>query len=99
MTERTIILEATNGMHARPAGELVKLARSLSPVKLSICSGGKCANATSMLSLLALGLKCGSELSVKAEAVTAEEQTEAVAAEKEAAALESICRFIAEIKD
>ena len=43
MTEKTITLEAPNGMHARPAGELVKLAKSLSPVKLTLCSGGKCA--------------------------------------------------------
>ena len=90
MTEKTIALEAPNGMHARPAGELVKLAKSLSPVKLTLCSGGKCANAASMLSLLALGLKSGSAVTVRAEAASAGE---------ESAALESICRFIADIKD
>lgn len=90
MTEKTITLEAPNGMHARPAGELVKLAKSLSPVKLTLCSGGKCANAASMLSLLALGLKSGSAVTVRAEAASAGE---------ESAAAESICRFIADIKD
>ena len=90
MTEKTITLEAPNGMHARPAGELVKLAKSLSPVKLTLCSGGKCANAASMLSLLALGLKSGSAVTVRAEAASAGEESEA---------LESICRFIADIKD
>ena len=90
MTEKTITLEAPNGMHARPAGELVKLAKSLSPVKLTLCSGGTCANAASMLSLLALGLKSGSAVTVRAEAASAGE---------ESAAVESICRFIAGIKD
>ena len=56
-------------MHARPAGELVKLAKSLSPIKLTLCSGGKCANAASMLSLLALGLKSGSVVIVRVEVV------------------------------
>ncbi|MCI2083134.1 MAG: HPr family phosphocarrier protein [Bacteroidales bacterium] len=54
------------GMHARPASELVKMLRGCSS-KVTFSFRGKQADASSMLSLLSLGLKCGSEVDVSAE--------------------------------
>lgn len=90
MTEKNIILNAPNGMHARPAGELVKLVKSLEGVKLSLDNGVKSVNAASMLSILSLGLKNGSSVTVKAEGTSPD---------AEAAAVETLCSFIEAIKD
>lgn len=61
-----VILTAPNGMHARPAGELVKLAKSLDG-KVTLATAVKSVSATSMLGVLSLGLKSGAEIIVTAE--------------------------------
>ncbi len=63
----TVILTAPTGLHARPAGDLVKLVKGFtgSTVKLSV--PGRSVNAASMLSLLSLGIKCGTELEISVE--------------------------------
>ena len=63
---KTIVLTAPNGMHARPAGELVKLAKSLDG-KVTLATEVKSVSATSMLGILSLGLKSGAEITVTAE--------------------------------
>ncbi|MCQ2136620.1 MAG: HPr family phosphocarrier protein, partial [Bacteroidales bacterium] len=62
MISKIVTISAPNGMHARPAGELVKLVKSLAPVKLTITGESKTVNAASMLSILSLGLKSGSQI-------------------------------------
>ena len=64
MTTKDIVLTAPSGMHARPAGELVKLVKSLAPAKISLSNGIKTVNAASMLSVLSLGLKNGTSIQV-----------------------------------
>jgi phosphotransferase system HPr (HPr) family protein len=81
------ILTAPDGLHARPAGELVKLVKSLAGSAVSISSGGRKVNAASMLSLLSLGLKCGSELEVSVDGGD------------ETAAMEAVTAFIKSIKE
>lgn len=66
MINKTIVLTAPNGMHARPAGELVKLAKSLDG-KVTLATEVKSVSATSMLGILSLGLKSGAEITVTAE--------------------------------
>lgn len=66
MMNKTIVLTAPNGMHARPAGELVKLAKSLDG-KVTLATEIKSVSATSMLGILSLGLKSGAEITVTAE--------------------------------
>ncbi|MBQ5700797.1 MAG: HPr family phosphocarrier protein [Alistipes sp.] len=66
MMNKTIVLTAPNGMHARPAGELVKLAKSLDG-KVTLATEVKSVSATSMLGILSLGLKSGAEITVTAE--------------------------------
>ncbi len=67
MLTQKITLTAANGMHARPAGELVKLVKSFAPARVSLATNIKKVNAASMLSILSLGLKQGTEIEVTVE--------------------------------
>lgn len=66
MQSQKVTLSAPNGMHARPAGELVKLVKSLDG-KITFATEAKEVNASSMLSILSLGLKSGAQFEVKAD--------------------------------
>ena len=87
MVTRKVTIQAPNGMHARPAGELVKRIKEFAPAKITLRAGAKEVNAASILSILSLGLKCGTELEVVAEGPREEEAAGAVAG------------FIAEIRE
>ena len=54
------------GMHARPAGVLVKRVGQFKS-KIELVSNGKSVNAKSLLSIMSLGLTANSEFVVKAE--------------------------------
>lgn len=86
MVSENIILTAPNGMHARPAGELVKLAKSLDG-KVTLATAVKSVSATSMLGVLSLALKSGAEITVTAEGGD------------EAANLRAVVDFIANITE
>ena len=86
MVSENIILTAPNGMHARPAGELVKLAKSLDG-KVMLATAVKSVSATSMLGVLSLGLKSGAEITVTADGGD------------EAANLRAVVDFIANITE
>lgn len=86
MVSKTIILTAPNGMHARPASELVKLAKSLDG-KVTLATEAKSVSAASMLGILSLGLRSGTSITVSAEGGNEE------------ANLEAVVKFIANIKD
>lgn len=64
MKTQKVTISAAEGLHARPAGEFVKLVKSLAPSKVTIGTDVKTVNAASMLSLLSLGLKCETEVTV-----------------------------------
>lgn len=66
MIERKVILKNKTGLHARPASEVVAYAKQL-PCKVYISHNGKKAAADSILQLLTLGAKEGSELMLSAE--------------------------------
>ena len=75
-------IEDPNGMHARPAGALATFAkRFASDVRVTL--GEKEADAKRLLSLMSLGARCGSTLTVQA---LGEDEEEA------ARALEELCR-------
>lgn len=86
MMTKSIVLTAPNGLHARPVGELVKLAKTLDG-KVMLSNGVKTVAATSMLGVLSLGLKSGSEVYLTSEGGS------------EAANLEAVAQFIAQIKE
>lgn len=67
MLTGTAVISAAQGLHARPAGELVKLAKSFTGSRITLGTDVKSVNAASMLSLLSLGLKCGTTVNVSVE--------------------------------
>ena len=77
MVTEKVILTAPNGMHARPATELVKLAKSLDG-KVTLATEVKSVNATSMLGILSLGLKSGAQIVVTADGGSEEANLNAV---------------------
>lgn len=86
MIEAIVKVNDPAGMHARPAGDLVKLVKQYPGCAVSLDNGIRKVNANSILSILSLGLKCGAEVTVRAEG------------ENEASALEAITSFIASLK-
>jgi len=87
MLTKKIILSAPSGLHARPASEFVKLVKDAAPAKVTLSNGVKTVNAASMLSLLGLGLKCGSELEI------------AVDGAEESSIMDKLSAFLESIKD
>ena len=47
------------GIHARPAGNLAKLAKGFEGTKITIEKGGKSVDVTKLMMLMGLGVKCG----------------------------------------
>lgn len=60
------------GMHARPAGEFVKLATRFSAEVWVAKDGGEAVNGKSILGVLTLAAECGSVLRLRAEGDDAE---------------------------
>ena len=87
MLTAKVLLSAPTGLHARPAGELVKMVKGFEPSRVSISASGRTVNAASMLSVLALGVKSGTELEVSVEGGD------------EAAVLQAVTGFIESIKE
>lgn len=54
------------GIHARPAGALVKEAKKFES-RITIQKGDKEVEATRLMALMGLGVKCGDKIMIKAE--------------------------------
>lgn len=63
MKEFTYTIKDEQGIHARPAGELVKAAAAY-PCKVTISKDGKEVDAKRILGVMGLGVKCGEEITV-----------------------------------
>lgn len=63
------------GIHARPAGMLVKAAKTVAS-KVVIKANGKSAEATKLMAVMGLGVKKGAEVTVE---VTGDDEAEAAA--------------------
>ena len=87
MLTKTTVINAPTGLHARPAGELVKLIKESAPSAVSITASGRKVNAASMLSLLSLGLKKGTQIEVSVDGGD------------EAAVLARVIAFLDAVKD
>ncbi|MBW6439539.1 HPr family phosphocarrier protein [Actinoplanes hulinensis] len=80
MPTRTVTIGSASGLHARPAKIFVEAAAK-APVKVTIRSGDrKPVPARSMLSVLALGAKKGTEVTLEAEGDGADETLDDLAA-------------------
>ena len=87
MPERTVTVGSSSGLHARPAALFVKAAaRQPVPVRIRV-GDGKSADARSILAVLALRIKQGTEVTLSAEDPAASDPTAADAALDELAAL------------
>lgn len=80
MIERTLLIKARLGLHARAAAKLVRVAGGFhSQVLLRRPDGSASADAKSILSVLMLAASCGTELQASAEGVDEEAAMNAVA--------------------
>jgi phosphocarrier protein HPr len=79
MPSRTVAVGSASGLHARPAALFVAAAAA-QPVKVTISTGDKPAvPARSMLSVLSLGARCGTEVTLAAEGDGADAALDALA--------------------
>ena len=64
MKKEKVILQNETGLHARPAGELVKLVSTFkSDVNLTV--NGRTVNAKSILAIMSLGIKASTEIEIE----------------------------------
>ena len=66
MTATKLTIGAPDGLHARPAGELAKLVKSFPGTQVTIATAVRTVNASSILSIISLALKKGTEVEIKA---------------------------------
>lgn len=83
MKEFKYVVTDNEGIHARPAGELVKLVKGFSS-SVSIEKDGKSVDCRKLLALMGLGVKKGHEVTFTFEG------------EDEAAACEAVSKFMQE---
>lgn len=83
MKELQYVIKDSAGIHARPAGLLVKKAAEFSS-KITIKNGGKSADARRLFSIMGLGAKQGDNLTIEFDGAD------------EAAAAEAFKAFLAE---
>lgn len=79
MTQFTYTIRDELGIHARPAGQLAKLAKSFDPTVVSITKDGKTVKASQLMKLMGLAIKKGNEITITVEG---EREEEAAAAMK-----------------
>lgn len=66
MKEFTYVITDEIGIHARPAGMLVKEAKAFTS-KITLEANGKTADATKLMAVMSLGVKNGAEVVIKAD--------------------------------
>ena len=67
MKEFQYIVTDPMGIHARPAGLLVKAAKPLDSTITIVKEGGKSANATKLMAVMGLAIKAGNAVTVTVE--------------------------------
>ena len=78
MKEFTYVITDEQGVHARPAGMLVKFAKELQS-SVTITKDGKSADATRLMAVMGLGIKKGQEITVRVEGDNEEAEEAAIA--------------------
>ena len=77
MTEATTTIENKTGIHARPASVFVQKASSFKS-KVQLKAKGKTVDAKSILMIMAMGLVKGTEITICADGVDAQEAVKAL---------------------
>ena len=75
MKEFKYVIRDELGIHARPAGELVKVAAKY-PCEVKIEKDGREVDAKRIMGVMSLGAKCGMEITLRADG---EQEEEAIA--------------------
>ena len=66
MKEFTYVIQDAEGLHARPAGLIVKLAQAMDS-RVTLTANEKTADCTRLFAVMKLAAKCGQELRVTVE--------------------------------
>ncbi len=77
MKEFTYTITDPQGIHARPAGELVKAAQGFA-CKVTIVKDGREMDAKKLLGVMSLGVKQGMEITIKTDGENEEEAATAL---------------------
>ena len=78
MVERTVQILNNNGLHARPAAEIVKLAAKYRS-EITLVKDGMEVNGTSIMGVMMLAAECGSTLVLRADGPDAAAALDALA--------------------
>ena len=78
MVERTVQILNKNGLHARPAAEIVKLAAKYKS-EITISRDGTEVNGKSIMGVMMLAAECGASIVLRANGDDAEQALEAIA--------------------
>jgi phosphocarrier protein len=78
MLERTVQIVNKNGLHARPAAEIVKISARFQS-EITLVKDGMEVNGKSIMGVMMLAAECGSSLLMRAEGVDADAALDALA--------------------
>ncbi len=78
MVERTVQIVNRNGLHARPAAEIVKTSSAFQS-EITLVKDGMEVNGKSIMGVMMLAAECGSSLLLRAEGADAEAALDALA--------------------
>ena len=78
MVERTVQILNKNGLHARPAAEIVKLAAKYKS-EITISRDGTEVNGKSIMGVMMLAAECGASIVLRANGEDAEQALDAIA--------------------
>ena len=79
MVERTVQILNKNGLHARPAAEIVKLAAKFRS-EITISRDGTEVNGKSIMGVMMLAAECGASIVLRANGEDAEQALDAISA-------------------
>lgn len=79
MPERTVRIVNKNGLHARPAAEIVKLAAKYKS-EITVAKDDLDVNGKSIMGVMMLAAECGSNIIFRAEGPDAEQALDALSA-------------------
>lgn len=79
MPERTVRIVNKNGLHARPAAEIVKLAAKYES-EITVAKDDLDVNGKSIMGVMMLAAECGSDIIFRAEGPDAEQALDALSA-------------------
>ena len=78
MAERTVQIVNKNGLHARPAAEIVKISAKYQS-EITLSKDGMEVNGKSIMGVMMLAAECGSSIGLRAEGPDADAAVDALA--------------------